>query len=110
MAGKTTGVVLGALIAGAAAGAAPADHWSVGDLTKAMDGLKAKAAATGSASDTLATYNRHHTMLAFRTKDGGAEVHTQYADVFYIVRGTLQSTANRDAATIAGGHCGHDLG
>ena len=87
MAGKTTGIVLGALIASTAAAAAPADHWSAADLTKAMDGLKAKAAATGSASDTLAKYNRHHTMLAFRTKDGAAEVHTQFADVFYIVRG-----------------------
>jgi mannose-6-phosphate isomerase-like protein (cupin superfamily) len=87
MTGKTTGVVLGALIAGAAAHAAPADHWSVGDLTKALDGLKAKAAASGSASDTLASYNRHHTMLAFRTKDGTAEIHAQFADIFYIVRG-----------------------
>ena len=87
MKNKTTGLVLGALVAGAAAQAAPADHWSVADLTKAMDGLKAKAAASGSASDTLATYNRHHTMLAFRTKDGTGEVHSQYADVFYIVRG-----------------------
>ena len=87
MKNKATGLVLGALVASAAAGAAPADHWSVGDLAKAMDGLKAKAAASGSASDTLATYNRHHTMLAFRTKDGTSEVHSQYADVFYIVRG-----------------------
>ena len=87
MTGKTTGALLGALIASAAAGAAPADHYTASDLTNAMDGLKAKAAATGSASDTLATYSRHHTMLAFRTKDGTAEVHSQYADVFYIVRG-----------------------
>ena len=87
MVNKTTGIVLGALLASGAAAAAPADHWTVADLTKAMDGLKAKAAATGSASDTLAKYNRHHTMLAFRTKDGAAEVHTQFADVFYIVRG-----------------------
>lgn len=87
MTGKTTGIVLGAMIAGASAGAAPADHYNVGDLVKAMEGLKAKAAATGSASDTLATYNNHHTMLAYRTKDGPAEVHAKYADMFYIVRG-----------------------
>lgn len=87
MASKTTGFVLGALMAGASAQAAPADHYTVGDLTKLLDGLKAKAAASGSASDTLASYPGHHTMLAYRTKDGGGEVHKQYADVFYIVRG-----------------------
>jgi mannose-6-phosphate isomerase-like protein (cupin superfamily) len=87
MTGKTTGIVLGAMIAGASAGAAPADHYSIADLTKTMEGLKAKAAASGSASDTLAKYNNHHTMLAYRTKDGPAEVHNQYADMFYIVRG-----------------------
>lgn len=87
MANKTTGFVLGALMAGACAQAAPADHYTVGDLTKALEGLKAKAAATGSASDTLATYPGHHTMLAYRSKDGGGELHKQYADIFYIVRG-----------------------
>lgn len=83
--GLIGGLVLGAMIAGA--GAAPADHYSLADLTKAAGALKAKAAATGSASDTLATYANHHTMLAYRTRDGGAEVHARYADVFYIVRG-----------------------
>jgi mannose-6-phosphate isomerase-like protein (cupin superfamily) len=87
MVSKTTGFVLGALMAGASAQAAPADHYTVGDLVKAMEGLKAKAAASGSASDTLASYPGHHTMLAYRTKDGTGEVHKQYADIFYIVRG-----------------------
>ncbi|MGA7712041.1 MAG: cupin domain-containing protein [Rhizomicrobium sp.] len=87
MPGKTTGIVLAALVAGASAGAAPADHYSVGDLVKAMDALKAKAVATGAASDTLAKYSNHYTMLAYRTKDGTAEAHTQYADLFYIVHG-----------------------
>jgi mannose-6-phosphate isomerase-like protein (cupin superfamily) len=101
MTGKTTGVVLGAMIAGASAGAAPADHHGIGDLVKAMDALKARAAATGAASDTLATYPNHHTMLTYRTKDGTAEIHARYADMFYIVRGkaTLMTEG-----TLEGGH------
>ena len=87
MTNTTAGLVLGAVIATTAAAAAPADHYTVADLDKAALALKAKAATTGSASDTLAKYNNHHTMLAYRTKDGTAEVHTQYADLFYIVRG-----------------------
>jgi mannose-6-phosphate isomerase-like protein (cupin superfamily) len=83
--GLVGGLVLGAMMAGASA--APADHYSLADLTKAADALKAKAAATGSASDTLARYNNHHTMLAYRTQNGTAEVHTRDADIFFIVRG-----------------------
>lgn len=100
MASKTTGFVLGALMAGASAQAAPADHYTVGDLTKTMEGLKAKAAASGSASDTLATYPGHHTMLAYRSKDGTAEIHKQYADIFYIVRGkaTLMTEGTLESA------------
>lgn len=87
MAGKATGIVLGALMAGAAAQAAPADHYTIADLTKAMARLKTEAAATGSASEKLQQYPNHFTMLAYRNKDGGGEVHQQFADVFYIVRG-----------------------
>ena len=83
----TVAILLGAALTAAGAAAAPADHWTQADLLKTAQGLKAKAAATGSASNTLATYTNHHTMLAYRTKDGGAEVHTNYADVFYVVRG-----------------------
>lgn len=101
MTGKTTGVVLGAMIAGASASAAPADHYALGDLTKAMDALKARAAATGAASDTLATYPNHHTMLTYRTKDGTAEIHALYADMFYIVRG--KATLITEGA-LEGGH------
>ena len=87
MASKTTGIILGALMAGTSAQAAPADHYSIGDLTHEMDKLKAQAAATGSASEKLQQYPNHFTMLAYRTKDGGAEIHQQNADIFYVVRG-----------------------
>ncbi len=76
-----------ALLMGVVANAAPVDHYSVTDLLKMTDGLKKEAMKSGSASKTLAEYNGHHTMLAYRNKDGQGEVHTQYADVFYIVRG-----------------------
>lgn len=84
---KTAAFVLTAIVAAASASAASADHWTQADLAKAAVALKAKAAETGSASDKLATYPNHFTMLAYRNKDGGAEVHAQYADLFYVVRG-----------------------
>jgi mannose-6-phosphate isomerase-like protein (cupin superfamily) len=87
MIGKITGIILGAALAGAAAQAAPADHYSVADLTARMDKLKAQAAASGSASEKLQQYNNHFTMLAYRSKDGGGEIHRQFADIFYVVRG-----------------------
>lgn len=77
----------GAALMGMAAHAAPADHYSTSDLLKMADKLRTEAAKSGAASTTLAQYGNHHTMLAYRNKDGGGEVHTQYADIFYIVRG-----------------------
>jgi mannose-6-phosphate isomerase-like protein (cupin superfamily) len=87
MVGKTAGLILGAMLAGVVAQAAPADHYSVADLTHEMDKLKAQAAATGSASEKLQTYPGHFTMLAYRNRDGGGEIHRQLADFFYVVRG-----------------------
>jgi len=87
MAVKTAGIVLGALLAGMAAQAAPADHYTAAQLVHEMAKLKAEAATTGSASEKLQQYPNHFTMLAYRNKDGGAEIHRQFADVFYVVRG-----------------------
>jgi len=78
-----------ALMAGLVAGAAsatPADHYTPADLAKIAEGLKAKA-TSGNASDILARYPNHFTMLAYRNSDGNAEIHTQNADVFIIERG-----------------------
>lgn len=72
----------------AASYAAPADHYTQADLAKIAEGLKAKA-ASGNASDTLARYPNHFTMLAYRNSDGNAEIHTQNADVFIIARGKV---------------------
>jgi mannose-6-phosphate isomerase-like protein (cupin superfamily) len=74
-------------MAAAAAQAGMADHYTADGLTQEMEKLKAQAAATGSASETLQRYANHFTMLAYRTKNGSAEIHRQFADMFYIVRG-----------------------
>jgi mannose-6-phosphate isomerase-like protein (cupin superfamily) len=41
----------------------------------------------GSASETLKEYPRHCAMLSFRSRDGEAEVHENFADVFYVLEG-----------------------
>jgi mannose-6-phosphate isomerase-like protein (cupin superfamily) len=84
---KIAAIVVSAILAAASAGAAPADHYTAGDLLKTAQGLQVKAAGTGSASEKLATYPNHFTMLAYRNQDGTAEIHQQFADVFYVVRG-----------------------
>jgi len=87
MTGRLLGILLGVLMVAANAPAAPADHYTVGDLVRDLDKLKAQAAATGAAGETLQRYPNHFTMLSYRTKDGGAEIHQRFADVFYVVRG-----------------------
>ncbi len=51
--------------------------------------LKEKALAkNGAASVKLSDYGNHFTMLSYRSKSGGAEVHTRFADFFYVVEGS----------------------
>jgi mannose-6-phosphate isomerase-like protein (cupin superfamily) len=45
------------------------------------------AKGDGSASETLQKYPHHYTMLAFRQKSGGGELHQHFADVFVILDG-----------------------
>ena len=63
------------------------DHWSPGDLLERAKPLQQLAAEKGSASVILEKYPHHYTMLAFRTRDGGGELHQTFADLFYIVDG-----------------------
>jgi mannose-6-phosphate isomerase-like protein (cupin superfamily) len=64
------------------------DHWSQAQLLERATHLKELAAkGDGSASETLEKYPHHYTMLAFRSQDGGGEVHQNFADVFYILDG-----------------------
>ena len=64
------------------------DHWSRAQLLERAKHLRELAAqGGGSASETLEKYPHHYTMLAFRNRNGGGELHQNYADVFYILDG-----------------------
>jgi uncharacterized RmlC-like cupin family protein len=64
------------------------DHWSPAMLLERAANLaKLAALADGSASETLSQYPRHFTMLSFRSRDGQAELHENFADLFYILDG-----------------------
>jgi mannose-6-phosphate isomerase-like protein (cupin superfamily) len=64
------------------------DHWSRDNLLERAQHLRQLAAqGEGSASETLEKYPHHYTMLAFRSKDGGGELHQNFADMFTILDG-----------------------
>lgn len=64
------------------------DHWTQDQLRELAQHLQQLAAqGDGSASETLDKYPRHFTMLAFRNRSGGGELHQNYADLFYILDG-----------------------
>lgn len=64
------------------------DHWTPAQLLERAQHLKQLAAqGDGSASETLEKYPHHYTMLAFRNRTGGGELHENYADLFYILDG-----------------------
>lgn len=73
---------------GAYAQTMKSDHWSNAELLERAKQLKAKAAqGDGSASETLEKYPHHYTMLAFRERSGGGELHQNFADIFFILDG-----------------------
>jgi mannose-6-phosphate isomerase-like protein (cupin superfamily) len=64
------------------------DHWSAAVLLERAEYLRKLAKhGDGSASETLKEYSRHCAMLLFRGRDGEAEVHENFADVFYVLDG-----------------------
>jgi mannose-6-phosphate isomerase-like protein (cupin superfamily) len=64
------------------------DHWSAAVLLERAAYLRKLAKhGDGSASETLKEYPRHCAMLSFRSRDGEAEVHENFADVFYVLDG-----------------------
>lgn len=63
-------------------------HWSKTQLLDRAKHLQEQAAkGDGSASETLEKYPHHYTMLAFREKSGGGELHQNFADIFVILDG-----------------------
>lgn len=64
------------------------DHWNKAQLLDRAKHLQETAAkGDGSASETLEKYPHHYTMLAFRQKSGGGELHQNFADIFVILDG-----------------------
>lgn len=65
-----------------------ADHWSPAVLLERAAYLRKMAKhGDGSASETIKEYPGHFTMLSFRSRDGMAEVHENFADLFYVLDG-----------------------
>ena len=63
-------------------------HWSKADLLDRAKHLQEEAAkGDGSASEIIEKYPHHYTMLAFRQKSGGGELHQNFADIFVILDG-----------------------
>jgi mannose-6-phosphate isomerase-like protein (cupin superfamily) len=66
----------------------PVDHWSPAVLLERAAYLRKLAKhGDGSASETLKEYPQHCAMLSFRGRDGEAEVHEKFADLFCVLAG-----------------------
>jgi mannose-6-phosphate isomerase-like protein (cupin superfamily) len=66
----------------------PMDHWSAAALLERAAPLhKLAQEKGGSAGETLRKFPRHSTILSFRCADGEAEIHENFADVFFMLDG-----------------------
>src|SRR5271168_3256788 len=80
--------VIVALAHAATAQTVKVDHFTQSEVIERAQALNAKAqGADGAASVKLDEYPNSFTMIALRHKDGGAEVHENYADFFLVVQG-----------------------
>lgn len=80
----------------------PVDHWSTAVLLERAAYLRKLAKqGVGSASETLKEYPLHCAMLSFRSRDGEAELHENFADVFYVLEGRATLVTG---GTMAGAH------
>lgn len=69
-------------------GPAIADHWPAPILLERAAYLRKLAKhGEGKASETLKEYPQHCTMLSFRARNGVAELHERFADLFYVLDG-----------------------
>jgi mannose-6-phosphate isomerase-like protein (cupin superfamily) len=85
----TMGVAL-AQTAGVSSGVSKLDSYTPDQLMEKAQTLKQAAdqSGTGAASVVLEKYPGHFTMLAFRERSGGAELHKEYADIDVILDGS----------------------
>ena len=68
--------------------ASHADHWPLAILLERGEYLRKLAKhGDGQASETLKEYPQHAAMLSFRARDGVAEVHEGFADLFCVLDG-----------------------
>lgn len=83
------------------------DHWSPAVLLERAAYLRKMAKhGNGSASETLKEYPQHCAMLSFRGRDGEAEVHEKFADLFCVLAGKatlVTGGAVNGAQTVAPG-------
>jgi mannose-6-phosphate isomerase-like protein (cupin superfamily) len=84
-----------------AAGPSGVDVWKAADMKAKEKELAGKMGDKKVASETLANYGTHLTMLAHREGDGEVEVHDKMADVFYIVSGEATLIVG---GTVVGAH------
>ena len=76
------------------------DHWTSAVLLERAAYLhKMAKQGDGSAGETLKEYQQHCAMLSFRSRDGEAEVHENFADVFYVLDGRAKLVTG---GTVAG--------
>ena len=66
------------------------DHLTQSQLIEKARELNAKAQGSEGASSKLNEYPNHFTMVALRRQDGGAEIHENYADFFFVVSGSAK--------------------
>ena len=66
----------------------PLDHWTPPILMERAAYLRKLAKlGDGAAGETLREYPRHAAMLSFRSRNGEAEIHEKFADLFYVLAG-----------------------
>jgi mannose-6-phosphate isomerase-like protein (cupin superfamily) len=67
----------------------PVDHWTPAILKERALYLRKMAEhSQGWAAEKLADYEQHFPMLLYRNRDGEAEVHANFADLFYLIDGS----------------------
>ena len=85
----------------------PVDHWTHAVLLERAAYLRKMAkVGDGSAAETLKEYPQHRAMLLFRSRDGEAEVHERFADLFVVLSGSatlVTGGAVAGARTVAPG-------
>jgi len=82
--------------------AAQLDHWSAAVLLERAAYLRKLATyGDGQASETLKEYPQHATMLSFRARDGVAELHENFADIFCVLDGRATLVTG---GTVVGAH------